>query len=306
MIKSSGLNSSLLNSPTHKGIILGIIATIIFAIQDAITQHLARSIPVSIIVAVRYSAFLLFALWFVLRNHSLRQVITVSNKGLQILRGAILVIEMSVFAIALQYIGVGEMHAVFSGYPLIVAALSPWLLKERVSWQMWIAVSVGFIGTLIILNPDSQGIHAGFLLAFCCTLMFGVYTVLTRLVSKTDSFQSSMFYTAFVGFVFGIPFALLSIQPIAVDMLGWLLIISILGITSHILLIKALELVAAVTLQPFNYLTLIWALLISFVVFNEVPTLRIIFGALLIVGGGLYVVLHQNSKKKVVELTDIH
>ncbi|CAA6821848.1 MAG: EamA domain-containing membrane protein RarD, partial [uncultured Thiotrichaceae bacterium] len=139
----------------NKGILLMITTTILFASQDTITKFLGQTIPIFQFVGIRYLAFFLFAVWFATRKRSLKEVLKVKNPWLQLLRGAMLGIQIVAFAYVIRELGVGEMQSIFMAYPLIVTALSAYVLGEAVGWRRWAAVCVGFVGTLIIIAPGS-------------------------------------------------------------------------------------------------------------------------------------------------------
>ena len=140
---------------TVKGIFALILATLLFASQDAITKHLISTMPVAQLMFVRYFFFALFALVYASRKTRLRHVFHSYWPKLQLLRGLLIAGEMALFAYTLKYLGIAEMHTIFACFPLIITVLSVPMLGEQVGWRRWLAVSVGFIGTLIIIQPGS-------------------------------------------------------------------------------------------------------------------------------------------------------
>ena len=274
---------------TVKGIVALVIATLFFAGQDAITKHLAESLPVVQIIFVRFFFFALFAMVYATRRIGIAQAFSSNMRWQQILRGLLIVGEIGLFAWCLKFLGLAEMHAIFACFPLVITALSVPMLGEQVGWRRWLAVALGFIGTLVIIQPGSGEINTYALLVLVCAFMFAIYNLLTRKVSRVDHFETSLLYFGVVGFIASllvIPFywqALNSNQAI------WLSIISITSIIGHLLLIKALQLAPAVILQPFNYFVLVWAIVIGFFVYGEILETTALIGAGLVVTSGIYI-----------------
>jgi len=281
--------SEIQQDQTVKGIFALILATLLFASQDAITKHLIATMPVAQLMFVRYFFFALFALVYASRKTRLRHVFHSYWPKLQLLRGLLIAGEMALFAYTLKYLGIAEMHTIFACFPLIITVLSVPILGEQVGWRRWLAVSVGFIGTLIIIQPGS-GVFSPFAMtALACALMFAIYNIITRKVSRQDSLETSLLYFGVVGFLvtlLAVPFFW---QSMSNTEILWLLMISIISIFSHLLLIKSLELAPAVILQPFNYFILVWAMVIGYSFYGEVLDTTTLLGAALVIGSGVYI-----------------
>ena len=272
-----------------KGILVLVLATLLFATQDAITKHLITSLPVAQLMFVRYFFFALFALFYASRKKGLRQVFHSSWPKLQVLRGLLIAGEMALFAFTLRYLGIAEMHTIFACFPLIITVLSVPMLGEQVGWRRWLAVSIGFVGTVIIIQPGS-GVFSPFAMtALVCALMFAVYNIITRKVSRQDSLETSLIYFGVVGFVASLMVVPFYWQAMSNSEALWLLAISIISILSHLLLIRSLELAPAVILQPFNYFILVWAMIIGYSFYGEILEATTIIGASLVIGSGVYI-----------------
>ncbi len=274
---------------TVKGIVALVVATLFFAGQDAVTKHLTETLPIAQIIFVRFFFFAIFALVFAASRVGIRTAFVSSRPGLQILRGLLIVSEISLFAWCLHFMGLAQMHAIFASFPLVITVLSIPILGEQVGWRRWMAVGIGFIGTLIIIQPGSGEFNRYAVLVLFCVVMFAVYNILTRKVSRHDHFETSLMYFGVVGFIVSalvIPFYW---QPISSSEFIWLLIISTTSIAGHLLLIKALELTPAVILQPFNYFVLVWAIGIGYFAYQEVLGVVVLIGAGLVVFSGIYI-----------------
>ena len=144
------------SEPTQslKGIALILLTMLTFATQDAITKTLAQDLAVAQIVMVRYWMFAVFATVLIAnRPIGLRQAARARRPWLQIVRSVIFVVEVGVFAWVVGRMPLSTAQAIFAACPLIVTALSPVMLGERVGPRRWLAVTAGFIGVVIILRP---------------------------------------------------------------------------------------------------------------------------------------------------------
>jgi drug/metabolite transporter (DMT)-like permease len=275
------------------GIALCLLALFIIAVQDGLTKVLIRDYAVSQIVMFRFWFFTVFAVIFVSMRGGLLAAVRSRRPVLQIFRSLVFVGEIALFAFGLHYLGLAEIHALIATFPLIATALAIPILGEKVGWRRWFGVAVGFAGALVIIRPGLDVFQPAALIPLGCALLFAIYNLTTRLVSFRDSFETSTLYMAAIGCiaatVVGLP------QWRAPDADGWilLLVFSSLGVIGHMMFVKALEFAQASLLQPFNYTLMVWASLIGFVGFGEIPDQWTIGGAALIVGGGGYVIWRE-------------
>ena len=187
---------------TRLGIGLMIATTLVFAVQDGLSRHLASEYNVLMIVMIRYWFFAAFVIAIAKRKAGgIRAAAKTSQPFLQGFRGFLLAAEICVMVAAFTILGLVESHAVFTCYPLLVAALSGPVLGEQVGWRRWVAVGVGFVGVLIILQPGMSVFDPAALIPLLAAAMFAVYGLLTRYVAKEDSTATSFFWTGIVGAV---------------------------------------------------------------------------------------------------------
>jgi drug/metabolite transporter (DMT)-like permease len=285
-----------LSAPTSslRGIALVLFAYFLFAWMDAASKHLAQTYPVAQIIWVRFGLFALFAVAFNLRG-GLRRAFASARPLLQIGRGLLLVTEIGIFVTALRHMGIAEIHAIVALTPLMVTALSVPLLGERVGPRRWAAVAAGFVGMLIVVRPGLGVMHPAAPLALLSTLMFALYQVMTRMVAA-DGPRASTLYIAVTGGL-----ALSLVGPfvwVGPDAAGWSLLAlsAALGAAGHVILINALRLAPASTLQPFTYSAVVWATPVGFVVFGELPDGPTVAGAAVIVASGLYALYRERAR----------
>lgn len=273
---------------TRIGILLAIVTTLMFASMDGVSKFLGGRYPVVEIVWFQYLVVTGFAVIFALRTRGQSAFTSVVPK-LQILRGAILVIETGLFVLAFRYFPLADAHAVGSVGPLVAMVLAIPILRERVSRARWIAVLASFVGVLVIIRPGSGVFGMTALIPLAAVTLFALYQIFTRMVGGRDPVATSLVYTGMVGLVLttaALPFVW--VTPTGAD-LGLLLLGGCFGATGHFCLIKALSMVPATVIQPFNYTLLIWSLVIGFLVFDDVPDPWTIMGAVVVIGSGLYI-----------------
>jgi drug/metabolite transporter (DMT)-like permease len=273
------------------GIAFILVAMFTFATQDAITKTLAQDLAVAQIVMVRYWMFAAFAsLLIAHRPGGIAQALRARRPWLQAFRSVIFVVEVGVFAWVVARLPLSTAQAIFAACPLFVTALSPMLLGERVGPRRWFAVGAGFLGVLVILRPTEGFLDPVGIVAVVGAAMFAIYSILTRLLSQEDRFETSYGYVAWIGCgVATLVGPLLWETPSGSQWLG-LLVLGCTGILGHMLLMKAYELAQASVLQPFSYTQLLWGIVIGMAVFGEYPDGLMLVGAGLVVAAGIVAV----------------
>lgn len=282
---------------TRLGILLMIATTMVFSIQDGITRLLAEDYPVLMIVMVRYWFFAVFVMTLASRNAGgLRQAARSQHLPLQVFRGALLAGEICVMVVAFQRLGLVETHAVFVSYPLLVAALSGPILGESVGWRRWTAIGVGFIGVLIVLNPGFGVFTLNALIPFAAALMFAVYGLLTRYVSRKDSSATSFFWTGVTGGVMMTALGIWTWTPMTPGASVWMGLLCMAGALGHYLLIRAYEVAEASAVQPFAYFQLMFVSIVGVVFFNETIRANVAIGAAIVIAAGLFTLWRERRQ----------
>ncbi|MBX9907573.1 MAG: DMT family transporter [Beijerinckiaceae bacterium] len=270
------------------GIGLMVAAMVVFGAQDALSRLLAAEYGIILILTIRFWFFALFVLALSARNEGgLLAVAATRRPILQVLRGVTLVAQLVLLIEGFVRIGLVESHAIFACYPLIVAVLAALVLGERVPAGRWLAIAAGAMGVLVILRPGAGVFTPSALIVLGAASIFATYSVLTRLVARHDSPQTSFFYTGVV------PGLLLSIaapfvwRPLAVGDWGWMALLCASGALGHFLLIRAYQRTQASLLQPFAYLQLVTAASLGVAVFGEALSWTTLLGSVMVVLAGL-------------------
>lgn len=283
------------DNAVRRGIILAILAMAGFAVMDGFGKHLTGSYPVHQILWIRYAVFSGFVLAIAYRQGISRTIVT-PNLRLQIVRSLLLVVESTTFITSFKFLPLADTHAIAASAPLMVTALAALLLHETVGPRRWGATLIGFVGVLVIIRPGLTVFQPISLLPVFAAALFAIYQILTRRLSG-DSANTTLFYTGIIGFValsFTVPFGW--VWPTPAD---WLLLIlvAILGIASHWLLILALRAAPASVLQPYSYTLVVFASFVGFVGFGDIPDAATIFGGLIVIGSGLYILHRENLRR---------
>ena len=278
------------------GIILMIATVIVFSIQDGLSRYLAESYNVISVVMIRYMFFMLFVMAYSARlSGGIIGVATSRQTSLQIARGILLVAQICLAVLSFSTVGLVNFHAVFASYPLMVMALSVPILGEVVGWRRWLAVSIGFIGVLIILRPGSAMFDSASILPVIAAFMMAVYGIMTRYAARQDSAQTSFFWTAIAGGVAMLVIGPFFWQPPQGHDWWWMGLLCLTGTGGHFLLIKALDSTKASTIQPFAYLQLVFASTIGILVFGDSLDPMLIAGSAVIVGSGLFALQRERQ-----------
>ena len=274
---------------TRLGILLMVGTTLVFALQDGLSRHLASEYNVLMVVMIRYWFFAAFVIALAARKAGgLAAAARTEQPLLQSVRGLLLVGEICVMVAAFTLLGLVESHAVFTCYPLLVAALSGPVLGEKVGWRRWSAIGVGFVGVLLILQPGIGVFDPKAAIPLLSATMFAVYGLLTRLAARRDDAATSFFWTGTVG---ALAITLVGIwfwEPMSGGDWAYMGALCVTGVTGHWLLIRCYEVAEASAVQPFAYLQLVFAAMIGIALFGEVLRSNVAIGAAIIVAAGLF------------------
>lgn len=293
-----------MSSPIHapradqvgRAIVLTLTTIVVFGIQDAISKILVQDYSPFQVTMMRYWGFAAFALILVARQAPLRRALQTKAPKLQILRGVLLMADIWLFALALQTVPLGELQAIVIVYPLLVTLFAIPILGEKVGMFRFAAVGAGFLGALVILRPGGLPFDWGVGFGLASAAIYALYIVITRKVSAIDTAATSMTYAAVVGLVLSTCVGVFFWQN-----MGWeaLIMVGVVALTTcgaHGLMTIALSMAPASTLQPFNYFSLPWAIVLSIVVFGQWIDAISMIGAAIIVAAGLVVMARERVR----------
>jgi drug/metabolite transporter (DMT)-like permease len=185
-----------------------------------------------------------------------------------------------------------DAYAISFAAPLFMVALSVPMLGEQVGWRRWSAVAVGFVGVIVMLDPLGISFHAMSLVVLAATFCYALSTVLVRLTSRYDQDAATLFWFAAVSTVLSLVGAAPDwVWPTPIDWL-WLILLGLLGGVAQVLVTRAWRLAPASILAPFDYASIVLAVLYGYLWFQEQPSWTVWLGLPLVIGSGLYI-LHR-------------
>ncbi|MDR7123400.1 DMT family transporter [Pseudotabrizicola sp. 4114] len=280
------------------GIWLMVAAVAAFAAQDGFSRYLATEYNTLMVVMVRYWVFAGFVLLLALRRPGgMRAAVASRHMPVHVARALLLVGEICVIVWGYTLIGLIESHAVFAICPLLIAAFSGLILGERIIWQRWLAIGAGMIGVIVILRPGMGVFTPAALLPLAAAVMFGLYSILTRLTTRDEPTFPSFFWPGVIGAVVMTVLGLPNWQPVAVTDMPLLAVYTVLSIFSHWLLLKCYEQIEASRVQPYAYLQIVFVTGIGMTVYGETLSPLVALGAGIIIAAGLYALSLERAAK---------
>ena len=276
------------------GIIFAILAYFSFSLLDTIqkTAVIYHSIFQILFLKYFFTLFLSITESYRKNNHNFFKT---NNPKLQITRSVLSIIESGFFVLSFRYLSLADAHSIASLTPVIVVALSAIILREKVDLKTWIAIFIGFIGVLVIMRPGLSIFDPMSLIPLAAAFFLSLYQIVTRKVSEYDSSETSLFYTSVVGIIllsFLIPFFWQPMQSFSYLLFLGLGFFFSLGIYFQII---ALSFTKASVVQPFHYTLILWAIILGYIFYNDLPDIPTVIGAIIITLSGIYV-LNLRSK----------
>ncbi|MCF4099043.1 DMT family transporter [Maritalea mediterranea] len=280
-----------------KGISLTLAAILVFGVQDVMVKIMVNDYPFTQVVMVRFWGVGVFILAWLWREGTLRTAFKSKRPLLQITRGTLLVTDIWCFSAALTFLPLADTQAIFMLFPIVTTMLAIPLLGEQVGLIRWVAIVVGFIGTLIVIRPGFQEFNMGVIFQLGAVFSFAGYTIVTRMLAPHDRTSTSMAYMALVGIVLSTAVGITSFENFGPK--GWLMIggIIITANIAHTLFTMSLREAPASILQPFNFMMLPVAIVFSFIAFGDLIDGISLIGAMITVGAGLTVWWRERQKK---------
>ena len=269
----------------------------LFSAVDMQAKFLSDSLhPIQIVWSRQLGLFLGVLTLIALRGVS---VLHTKRPILQIGRGVLAAISATFFIIAIRYVPLADAVAVSFVAPFIVTLLGALILREPVGIRRWVAVSIGFAGTLIVMRPGMGVLHPAVGLVLIAASAFACRQVLSRALSGTDAVQTTVAYTAIVcSALLTIPLPFVWQAPQMGLEVVVLVSMALMAATAEVLVIMALEAAQAVVVAPVMYSLLIWGTFYGWIVFGELPDMWTLVGALIIVATGIYTLNRERLAAK--------
>jgi drug/metabolite transporter (DMT)-like permease len=280
---------------TIAGVMLMLAAMAILPFLDVVAKVLGQQgMPILQIVWARMVFSAAMTLPFAMRATGLPGLLP-SRPWLHGLRAILLCAATFFFFWALTYLPIADALAIFFVQPLVVTALSPLVLGERVGPRRWAAVAVGFAGTLIIIRPGFQTINPGMVLAFAAGTSLGLYMLMTRKIANRDPAAVTTFHTNLLGAAMMTALVGLVWQAPTTEQWGLFLILGFVATFGHFLIVLAYDRAEASLLAPLAYTEMIGATAVGWWFFGDFPDGWTFVGVAVLIACAIYISVRERA-----------
>jgi drug/metabolite transporter (DMT)-like permease len=273
-----------------------LLAMLMFTLNDVMGKWLVATYSVGQVLLIRSAAAVIVLSPFLWRD-GVKPLFAVERPGMQALRVLLSSAEVYCFYFAVITLPLADVMTYWLAAPIYVAAMSPFLLGERVGWRRWLAILIGFGGVVIALEPSAATLTAPALISILGSFCFAFMMLSGRALRGTP--DTTLVFWQIVGAgLFGVvtaPFGW--VTPTAFD-LALLGLLGVVAMVAHMLVNRALKLADAAVVAPFQYTLLFWAVIFGFIVFGDIPRPAMLVGAAVIVAAGLFIFFRERMLEK--------
>ena len=278
------------------GIALMLGAMAVLPFLDVVAKTLGnQGMPILQIVWARMAFGALLTLPFTLR-HGGTAAIRPDRPAYHTLRAALLVAATFLFFSALKYLPIADALAIFFVQPLILTAISPFVLGEKVGPRRWAAVAVGFIGTLIIIRPGFTELNPGTFLALGAGAALAIYFAMTRRISGSAPAMVTTFHTSLMGTILTTLAVLPLWEPPTATQWGLLFLIGFIATVGHYLIVRAYDHAEASLLAPLAYTEMVMATFAGWWFFGDFPDGWTFVGVAILIACATYISVRERTK----------
>ena len=287
----SGLSGNL------RGVLLMLIATICFSLMHALIRHMSTELhPFELAFFRNLFGLLVVMPWFV--RYGLRPLKT-KRLGLHGLRAGINVMAMLMFFYALSVTPLADVAALSFTAPIFATVLAIVVLKEVVGRRRWAAILFGFCGTLVLLRPGFEMVSQGQILVVVSALFWACALIVIKILGRTESSVTITTYLILLmAPLSAIPAAMVWRTP-TVDQLSVMALMGVLGTFGQLLMTQALKEGDTNVVMPLDFLKMIWAVLLGFFIFGEVPGIFTWLGGAMIFSSITYIAYREHKVRQV-------
>lgn len=265
--------------------------------NDLIAKYVSSSLPVMQIAFCRFASSTLTLLPFILYRGI--PDLKTDNLTVHMMRGALLFMGISAWIYGLSSVPISTATVISFSIPLFVLLLSIFFLRERITWQRWVATIMGFSGVAITLSPHISDFTLPSAILLISAVLFAALDVINKLFIEQESVLSMLFYSALTTTVLAAPTAIYYWHPLSCSQI---LLFLVLGGGANLILfflLKAFALADATALAPYRYLELLISTLSSYLIFAELPPATTWYGAAVIIPAALLIVYSETQHKSV-------
>lgn len=284
------------------GIALMLVGIFFFAVNDAMGKYLVATYSVGQVLLLRSAAAIVFLAPFIKRE-GLSAFTHAPRPWLQAARAVFATLEVACFYWALSGMSLADTMTFYLAGPIYVTAVSPFLLGEHVGWRRWLAVIVGFIGVMIVLKPSGGAFSPHALVAIAGSLTFSIFMVCTRLVRGTSDVVL-VANQVIVALVFGAVTAPFTWVPVSLFDGAMLSLLGVVAMIAFLCINRSLSIAPASVVVPYQYTTIVWAVLLGYIFFGDVPSTQMMIGAGIIIAAGIYIFIREQALAKPAAFTE--
>ena len=277
----------------QKGILIASFGTLFFAMLDTSGKWLVQTLPVMEVVWLRFFIHTVISGIFLAPRYGW-SIVKVTNYKLQFIRVFLMIAMTALNFAALQYLQLAQTGAVQFSVPIMIAVISSLWFKDHLPLKNWVAIIIGFFGVLIILNPFGHNFHPAMFLALINAMIYAVFNLITRKVAATDHPAATQLMSALGPTILLLPFIFFEWKNPSTT-LDWIAVITVGlgGFLGHFCLALSYRYAKANVLSPFFYQQIIYMTGFGWLVFNQIPDVSVIIGAIVVVISGLYLLLQE-------------
>jgi drug/metabolite transporter (DMT)-like permease len=280
-----------------KGISYMIATVFLLSISDATAKWLTPHYPAIQIVCVRALLGVGPALCLVLGGEGRRGLAT-AHLVAHASRSLLMLVSWLLFIMAIRSLSLATAYTLVFGAPLFMTLFSRVFLGEHVSWPRWVAVIGGFVGVLLVFSPASMGFNTAAFSALLAAMVWAVTSLIARRLSQQEPSSRILFYYMAISVLVTGPFAAPTWTPIAVAHLPVFLLTGLVGVGAHWLLAQAFRYGEVSLIAPFEYTGLVWALVLGYWLWGDVPTAGVLSGGGLIIASGIYMIRAERGRRQ--------
>lgn len=215
-----------------------------------------------------------------------------------LVRGLLWISAAVLFFTSLRYLRLAEATALAFVAPVFITALSAIFLREQVGWRRWLAVLAGFVGVLVIVRPGGATFQPASLLSLAMALVYAVLMISARWVDPRESVWTLLLWLTGAAVVLGALVAPFVWTAVRMEDLRLFLGIAIFGTAGMTMITQAFRFAPAVVLAPLEYSALIWATLLGWIFWGEIPDAVTYLGAAIIIASGIYIIFREQRVAK--------
>lgn len=282
------------------GIVLKIAATFAFSLMAAIARWLGDAYPLGQVVFFRASFALVPIAGLMLVNHTGLRELKTQRPLSHLLRSMAGVCAMFSYFSALTYLPLADVTAIGFASPLFVVALAALVLGEQVHVYRWSAVAVGFVGVLIMVSPhlgagSAQSPILGLVLAFAAAIFAAFAMIAIRRMASTESATAIALYFQLT--CAAVSLATLPFAWVTPDSKGWLLLVlmGVLGGFGQLFMTNSYRFAQASVIANFDYVAMIWAIVLGWILFGELPAPAVYVGSVIVIGSGIFIAWRERQ-----------